>query len=108
MSFLIYYRRHLALGQKNSADAGIYGQGFNYVVEAGFRQPAGTSKSAGALADALKVIDHRLLGLDVNIIENPTSQNICRWLYATVKAKDESLYEIRLLRGDGLNISCKG
>lgn len=97
----------MAIGQKSTDDPGTYGQGFNYIVEAGFSE-SGTPDSLRTLVDALKSIDHKLLGLDVNLIDNPTSQNICRWLYSAIKAKDESLYEIRLLRGDGLSINCRG
>ncbi len=97
----IIYSKHIAVGQKSGSDPGAYGRGFNYQVFAKFRGdgPAGAEK---ILAAVLKQIDHRLLGIDAGVIGDPSTANICAWIYDELVRCGAAVSEVHLIRGDGL------
>ena len=109
MSFEFFIRKHIALGQKPKNDPSLYGQGFNYLVEVGF---GGEESNEEELVNkTLKQIDHQLLGVDSDLVTDPTTANICRWIFFQLsKERHFRLIEVRLFRGDGLSAvmdSCK-
>jgi hypothetical protein len=98
------FAKHIALGQKSGDDPGPYGQGFNYRVEAGFLPCEEPEKH---LDEVLKAIDHRHLGLDFHAIGEPTTANICRWIFDRLKERGCAVTDVILSRGDGLTASCR-
>ncbi len=94
--------RSMAVGQKSSSSAGDYGQGFNYRVEFGFAPGFAPAKVELCLKEVLGRVDHRALGVDVDLGFEPTSVRLAAWLAQEVAAKAPELREVRLVRGDGL------
>ncbi|NJM10431.1 MAG: hypothetical protein HC883_06170 [Bdellovibrionaceae bacterium] len=54
------------------------------------------------LSLVLKHIDHALLGVDVQVISEPTTANIARWILVELQKLSSDWREVRLERGDGL------
>jgi len=96
-----FLKYNLALGQKTEADTAAYGRGFNYQVEAGFAGEESAEHDRVA-SDVLSLIDHKLLGIDFDLGVEPTTVNLCWWIFTHLKKRCPELAEVRLLRGDGL------
>jgi hypothetical protein len=104
----VFLRKFIAIGQKTQEDTESFGRGFNYWVEVGFPLSETFDRllAARVIDDVLGQIDHKALGVDVDLGINPTSQNLCVWIANEIacrwSSKQRDQLEIRLLRGDGL------
>jgi hypothetical protein len=99
----IVFKQYFATSQKTSADSG-FGLGFNYILEAYFALTPGmdTDQCLDALARAVATVDHKALGVDVNLGFEPTTANLCRYLSLEIKKHYGSGAFVKLIRGDGL------
>lgn len=96
----IVLSRNISVGQKTKASS-RFGDGFNYRVEATFLLDGFNRVQAEtALAEALKKIDHKALGVDVDLGFEPTSENLCRFLADEIR-RAAPLLSLALIRGDG-------
>lgn len=96
----IILSRDISVGQKTRESA-RFGDGFNYRVEAAFAlDDFDRERAEMALAAALNKIDHKALGVDVDLGFEPTSQNLCRFLADEIR-KTAPLRALVLIRGDG-------
>ena len=102
MAVQVRLRKFIAVGQKSKDDPGPYGQGYNYVVEAAFAWSPDLAHVRKSFADVLKEVDHRHLGLDVHLIEDPTTANLCQFIMQGLRERGVPALEVRLERGDGL------
>lgn len=102
MSVEFLLQKNISIGQKSKDQSGPYGQGFNYIVEATFLWSEDNRPAEKHLATVLKAIDHRLLGIDNKDIADPTTANICAWIFERLKECGSAVIQVRLLRGDGL------
>jgi hypothetical protein len=97
----ILLRKNISLGQKTSDSMGAFGDGFNYVVEAGFPLlNFDRVRASVALEGALAKIDHKALGMDVDLGFEPTSEALVVFLAAEIE-RGYGLSSFRLVRGDG-------
>lgn len=102
MSFEFILSKHFAVGQKSEADPGPYGRGFNYRVYATFTADQPRDALERHLSAVVQAIDHRFLGLDTHVIEEPSTANIGTWILAELKARGAPVVNVHLVRGDGL------
>jgi len=91
----------MAIGQKTSSSKSPWGEGHNIRVDVGFLEP-----NLEALDVVLKKVDHRLLGVDVDLGVDPTLGALAEWIFSQL-AESESVVDVRLTRGDGLT-ACYG
>ena len=102
------FRKFISVGQKTTADSSPYGQGFNYTVEAGFALSPGFDREAclKAFGKALAVIDHKALGVDVDLGVEPSSAELCLYLKEQIrKSYPPGVTSLKLYRGDGLAVA---
>ena len=98
MKQFIVLKRHISVSQKFSGSAAKFGEGFNYSVEATFPLEDYNPEAASeALKNALAKVDHKALGLDVDLGFEPTSPALCAFLAREIVG----LSFLRLVRGDG-------
>ncbi len=83
-----------------------FGEGHNYSVEVGFLKPhvAGEEVRLRAALDAVLVaMDHRALGVDVDLGVEPETPQLAEWIAKKLTdAQGASVREVRLIRGDGM------
>jgi hypothetical protein len=104
---ILFLIRSIAIGQKTQRSSSAFGEGHNINVHAGFRVQTGAEESAlnAALDKVLKAIDHRALGVDVDLGMDPELSNLAPWLLEKLHAEGAaSACEIKLVRGDGLTV----
>lgn len=99
MNVHFFFRRHIAIGQKRALDSEAYGRGFNYTIEVGFPWKKDLSNEQRKLNNILNGIDHRLLGLDLQVVEDHSTHQICAWIFEQLK--DWTPVSVRMIRGDG-------
>jgi hypothetical protein len=95
----IIFRKDIAVGQKTSS-SGAYGDGYNYLIEAGFPMGSDHGECLSHFLAALAKIDHKALGIDVDLGFEPTSQALCEFLMRELSSSGAT--SLRMLRGDGL------
>lgn len=98
----VFLKRHISIGQKTGPQG--FGQGANVEVTAGFAAGHGWNDGAagGTLAEVLKIIDHKALGVDLDLGFSPTLPALCEWIFAELNKRKQPVCEVRLLRGDGV------
>ena len=98
----IFLARSIAVGQKSGVHPSLYGQGFNYWVEVGFAlDHLFQSSTCNEMLDQiLSLIDHRALGVDVDLGLEPTSSALCTWIQSEFEKRGKAV-TLRLIRGDG-------
>ena len=103
MKSLILLRRHISVGQK-TVDSSVHGAGFNYRIEASFMLSGTFERQVAAqeLSAALARIDHRALGVDLNLGFEPTTTALCSFLAGILRTASPLLLKFRMVRGDGL------
>ncbi len=87
MPVQLRFKKHISVGQKSKNEPGVYGQGFNYAVEADFGESCDEGLALRALREVLKDVDHRHLSLDSELIPEPNSENLCRYIFEQLKSK---------------------
>lgn len=93
-------RGHLAIGRKTPQTRGRWGQGFNLLVEVEW-----TSVDVGhdeRLREALGRIDHRSLGVDLDLGFPAEGAALAAWLARELGA---GVARVTLLQGDGRGFS---
>ncbi|MBX3022310.1 MAG: hypothetical protein KF799_11610 [Bdellovibrionales bacterium] len=94
----------LALGPATTAP---YGQGFNCVVEAYCRadSSAADPEIKKLIRQIVDRIDHRAVGVDVDLGIAPTLPALAEWLAEElITAGVHALTRVRLSRGDGYSV----
>ena len=92
-----YLVQNIAIAQKIN-------EGHNVRVEVGFT--GDEHNAAAAITSVLKKIDHKALGLDVDLGFEPELTRLCPWVFQSLKESGlDSLIEVRMVRGDG--VSCR-
>jgi hypothetical protein len=107
----IIFRKNIAVGQKSSEPSGPYGRGFNYVVEISFPLAPGFNSEPclKAIDDVLSAIDHKALGVDVDLGVEPTSFNLCKYIAEEIKQHfGQSPVSVKMIRGDGFTFKVPG
>lgn len=94
----------MALGAKTKDSSSRFGEGHNYIVEVGANTQS--SLDEARLSDQLKNviarIDHRAIGVDVELGFNPVPSALAEWVLKELKSQGVSgVCEVRLIRGDG-------
>lgn len=101
----IFFRKFIAVGQKNSASVSSYGEGFNYWLEIGLRLTPDliSIEVQNKISEVVAQMDHRALGLDVKLGFEPTTAQLCAHVARKLRAVcGESGVKVRLIRGDEL------
>ena len=100
------FRRRLAIGRKTSRMAERWGQGANLGVEVhvALTGEAEREPAARAIGDALREIDHRALGVDVDLGYEPSGANLARFLRDRLHA-GPPVVRIECRLGDGRSFS---
>lgn len=108
MPVQVRFRKFIAVGQKSKEDPGPYGQGYNYVVEAGFPWREDLEPVQKAFAQVIKEVDHQHLGLDMHALQEPTTAHLCAFFIRRLTEEGMTPSAVRLERGDGLVAMGKG
>lgn len=106
MTGTIFFRSHLSVSQK-TAVSGAYGDGFNYHIEVGVRAHPGRdeAKTKALIASVTSQLDHKALGIDFDLGQEPTSIAVLKWLEARLRqVLGADFVELKLQRGDGLQL----
>lgn len=102
MSCEIFLRQAMALGQKTSADSSHYGQGHNYWVEVGWLTSEDIGLARRSMTTVVYRIDHHALGVDLDVIVDPSLESVAQWIFSELKTEHgSSPTQLRLCRGDG-------
>jgi len=94
-----FFRRFIAVGQKSEGSLG--GQGFNYWLEVCCPFQMEREACLKALDQVCAEIDHKALGIDVDLAVTPTSVNLVGWIADQMRARLSTTVDVRLERGDG-------
>lgn len=89
----------MAVGQKTKPTES-FGAGFNYWVEVRFPFAVERERAEQALSETLAVLDHKALGVDVEISQEPNSANLAHHIYEDISRRLGVLVQVRLERGD--------
>ena len=90
---------------KTKGSSSRFGEGHNFTVDAGFRVEAVSDEARlnASLNKVLARIDHRALGVDVDLGLDPVPSALAEWIFKELRAEGESsACEIQMIRGDGL------
>lgn len=106
MTTIIFFRRFIALGVKTKGSSSRFGEGHNFTIEAGFRveSKGDEARLIASLDRVLARIDHRALGVDVDLGLDPVPSALAEWIFKEHHGaeRETSLCEVHMLRGDGL------
>lgn len=108
MKVEVLLREFIAVAQKTAEDTPLhhrFGQGFNYVVEAVFDFNIDET-ARHDLKRVLARIDHKSIGLDLDLGFSAGSGSLCKYLWQELKSS--GVRSVTLRRGDGLSFSCYG
>lgn len=98
------YRRHIALASNPSKDA-PYGQGFNCVVEIACKPGLDSKIVIRAFQQTLNRIDHKALGVDVELGVATSLPSLAQWLGRELAAAGiHTLQSLSFERGDGYRV----
>lgn len=95
----ISFSQFIAIGQKTSTSTSQWGEGANYRVVLDVRPEHEPAARAG-LGETLSQLDHRALGVDVDLGFEPTPTNLAEWIFKQISTHAPVL-RVSLRRGDG-------
>jgi hypothetical protein len=107
MNRTIFFRTAISVAQK-TRESGSYGDGFNYHIEVGVSAHLGLDENLilRQIASVTGELDHKALGIDFDLGQEPTSVFLTQWLEARLKTAIGGAYaSVRLIRGDGAEFS---
>lgn len=101
----VYFKKFIAVGQRTHAMTSPFGEGHNIHVEVGFPLPLKLEEIAlnAEMDRVLKEIDHRALGVDLDLGFEPETTALARWIFERLSAT-VAVADVRLIRGDGLSV----
>ena len=113
-NFRFHSARHLPKLDENHICNNIHGHTFNLTVHI----KGEIDQNTGFVIDfytvdeivnlhIIKKIDHKLLN-DIKKLDNPTSENLCIWIWNNLKGNLKGLYKIVLSEDHGTGISYSG
>jgi hypothetical protein len=103
MNRTIFFKSHMSVAQKTRA-SGPYGDGFNYHVEVGIHSHPGLDEKqiVRQIASVTSVLDHKALGVDFDLGQEPTGVALFLWLEDKLKSTlGLAFATLKLERGDG-------
>jgi 6-pyruvoyl-tetrahydropterin synthase len=104
VSAILYFSQFIAIGQKTKASASPFGEGHNYMVEVGVAlQGALEDDLSSKIGAVLKEIDHKALGVDVDLGVEPETSRLAEWIFKRLAANGiKNVVDVRMNRGDGM------